>query len=374
MTGENTSGATLFTPLTLRGVTIRNRIWLAPMCQYAVAERDGVPTEWHLVQLGARAVGGFGVVMAEATAVVPEGRISPEDTGMWNDKQAAAWARIVSFVHEQGAVAGVQLAHAGRKAGVSSGAPWYDPGAAHVAAWELVAPSALAWNGSSRPREMSVADIRAVTRAFAEAAHRADAAGFDVIELHGAHGYLLHEFLSPLSNHRVDDYGGSFANRVRFLVEVVEAVRAVLSDHKVLVVRLSATDWIDGGWGLEDSVRLAVLLKGHGVDLIDASSGGLDERQDIPVGPGYQVDFASEIRSRVGIPTGAVGLITEPAEAERVVATGQADVVSIGRVGLREPAWPLRAAHELGLHRSVAPYRPAHLRGAWRSAGAQVGR
>ncbi|MGE0217206.1 NADH:flavin oxidoreductase/NADH oxidase [Mycolicibacterium sp.] len=359
----------LFSPLTLRGATSRNRIWLPPMCQYAVTERDGVPTDWHLVQLGARAVGGFGLVMAEATAVTPQGRISPEDAGLWNDQQGEAWSRIVDFIHDQGALAGVQLAHAGRKAGSSTGAPWFDPGAAPAAAWETIGPSALAWNGFPAPRAMDTADIAAVVAAFATAARRAHAAGFDVIELHGAHGYLLHEFLSPLSNIRDDAYGGPFANRARFLTEVVTAVRAAVPDSTALVVRLSATDWIDGGWQLDDCVALAAALGDHGVDLIDASSGGLDERQTIPVAPGYQVGFAEQIRARAGIPTGAVGLITEPDEAEEVIASGKADIVSIGRAALREPAWPLRAAFELGLPRSEAPYRPAHLRGAWRAIG-----
>jgi 2,4-dienoyl-CoA reductase-like NADH-dependent reductase (Old Yellow Enzyme family) len=365
----------LFSPFTIRGVTTRNRIWLAPMCQYSVTERDGVPTDWHLVQLGARAVGGFGLVMTEAAGVSPEGRISPEDTGLWNDRQTEAWSRIVSFVHAQGAMAGVQLAHAGRKAGSSSGAPWFDPvTTGRVAAWETIGPSALSWNGFPPPREMDTADIEAVVAAFADAARRADEAGFDVIELHAAHGYLIHEFLSPLSNRRDDAYGGSAANRERFLIEVVTAVRAVLPDEKALVVRLSATDWVDGGWGLEDCVELAAQLADHGVDLIDASSGGLDERQKIPLGPGYQVGFAEGIRAKAAVPTGAVGLICDPVEAEAVIASGRADVVSIGRAALREPAWPLRAAHELGVSRSEAPYQPAHLKGAWRPAGTPLER
>ncbi|MCE0765057.1 NADH:flavin oxidoreductase/NADH oxidase [Pseudonocardia kujensis] len=361
----------LFTPFTLRGVTSRNRIWLAPMCQYSVTAEDGVPTDWHLAHLGTRAAGGFGLVMTEATGVTPEGRISPRDTGLWNDRQTAAWARIVGFVHEQGAAAGVQLAHAGRKGGSSNGSWWFG---SRVPAWETIAPSAVVWNGFPAPRAMDVADIEAVVRAFAESARRADQAGFDVVELHGAHGYLLHEFLSPLSNLRTDGYGGSFANRIRFLVEVVDATRAALPDEKALVVRLSATDWIDGGWDVAETVELAALLRDHGVDLVDASSGGLDERQQIPVGPGYQVDFAQEIRAKSGVPTGAVGLLTDPAQAEDVIVTGRADVVSIGRAALREPAWPLRAAHELGLSRFEAPYPPAYAKGAWRPADAPAER
>lgn len=359
----------LFTPFTLRGVTTRNRIWLAPMCQYSVTECDGVPTDWHLVHLGARATGGFGLVMTEAAGVTPDGRISPQDTGMWNDRQCEAWARIVGFIHSQGAAAGIQLAHAGRKAGSSSGAPWFNPSATgRAAAWPTVGPSALSWNGFPEPRVMDTSDIAAVVAAFAEAARRADLAGFDVVELHAAHGYLIHEFLSPLSNHRDDAYGGSPAGRARFLLEVVQAVRAALSAEKALVVRLSATDWVDGGWCLDDCIELAAQLPALGVDLVDASSGGLDERQNIALGPGYQVPFADEIRARAHVPTGAVGLISDPVDAEKVLDSGRADVVSIGRAALREPAWPLRAAHELGVPRSGAPYPPAYSKGAWRPA------
>jgi 2,4-dienoyl-CoA reductase-like NADH-dependent reductase (Old Yellow Enzyme family) len=360
----------LFTPLRLRGITMRNRIWLAPMCQYSVSECDGVPTDWHLVHLGARAAGGFGLVMTEAASVTPDGRISPQDTGIWNDQQGQAWARIVGFIHSQGAAAAIQLAHAGRKAGSSSGAPWFAPGTTgRTAAWPTIGPSPLSWNGFPEPRVMDTADIAAVVTAFAEATRRADHAGFDVVELHAAHGYLIHEFLSPLSNHRDDGYGGSPAGRARFLLEVVEAVRAALSSDKALVVRLSATDWVEGGWDLEDCIELAAQLGALGVDLVDASSGGLDERQNITLGPGYQVPFAEAIRSKTGIPTGAVGLISEPVEAERVLASEQADVISIGRAALREPAWPLRAAHELGIARTEAPYPPAYSKGAWRPVG-----
>lgn len=359
----------LFTPFTIRGITTRNRIWLAPMCQYSVTERDGVPTDWHLVHLGARATGGFGLVMTEAAGVSPKGRISPEDTGLWNDPQTEAWSRIVSFIHDQGAVAGVQLAHAGRKAGSSSGAPWFNPGViGRVAAWETIGPSALSWNGFPAPRMMDISDVEAVVTAFAHSARRADQAGFDVVELHAAHGYLIHEFLSPLSNQRTDRYGGSPANRARFLLEIVGAVRAALPDDKALVVRLSATDWVDGGWGPDDCVELAAQLPAYGVDLVDASSGGLDERQAIPLGPGYQIGFAEEIRKKSGIATGAVGLITDPADAEAVISSGRADIVSIGRAALRESAWPLRAAHELGVPRTAAPYPPAYSKGAWRPA------
>ncbi|MGD9959365.1 NADH:flavin oxidoreductase/NADH oxidase [Nocardioides sp.] len=363
----------LFSPLTIRGVTTRNRIWLAPMCQYAVSARDGVPTDWHLTHLGARAAGGFGLVMTEAAGVTAQGRISPQDVGLWNDRHTEAWARIVRFIHEQGATAGVQLAHAGRKAGSSSGSAWFDP-AAGVADWETIGPSALPWNGFPPPRVMSRSDIQEVVAAFADAARRADEAGFEVVEVHGAHGYLLHEFLSPLSNHREDEYGGSPTNRARFLVEVVTAVRAALPRDKVLVVRLSATDWIDGGWTPEDCVELVARLSDYGVDLVDASSGGLDDRQVIPVGPGYQIGFAEQIRAGADIRTGAVGFITDPVEAEAVIAAGRADIVSIGRAALRDPSWPLRAAHELGVSRSEAPYPIPYLKGAWRPEGAALER
>jgi 2,4-dienoyl-CoA reductase-like NADH-dependent reductase (Old Yellow Enzyme family) len=365
----------LFEPLTLRGVTSRNRIWLAPMCQYAVEKQDGVPVDWHLVQLGARAVGGFGLVMTEATAVSPEGRISPQDTGLWNGPQAEAWTGVVDFVHRQGALAGVQLAHAGRKAGSSTGSPWFVPDNARPeAAWQTIGPSPVAWNGFAAPLEMDTTAIRRVVDDFAVSAARADAVGFDVIELHGAHGYLLHEFLSPITNRRSDEYGGSLTNRARFMIEVVDAVRAAISDRKALAVRVSATDWIEGGWDPEECVELVGMLSEHGVDLVDASSGGLDERQRIPVGPGYQIGFAEQIRTATGVPTGAVGIITEPADAEAIIAAGKADVVSIGRAALREPAWPLRAAHELGVPPSQAPYQSVHLRGAWRPADATLER
>jgi len=337
----------LFTPITLRDVTVRNRVWVSPMCQYSAV--DGVPNDWHLVHLGSFARGGAGLVFTEATAVVPEGRISPEDTGIWNREQQAAWARIVEFVHGQGAVAGIQLAHAGRKASTYSGftadrggVPDSDGG------WRPVAPSA---DPFPRLREdveaLDAAGIARVVTAFGEAAERAVAAGFDVLELHAAHGYLLHEFLSPLSNHREDEYGGSFENRVRLLLEVVREVRSRVAAGVPVVVRLSATDWTDGGWSDDDTVRLAALLVDEGVDLVDTSTGG-NALADIPVGPGYQVPFARRVRTEAGMPSGAVGMITEPKQAEEIIAEGSADVVLLARELLRDPHWPLRAAYELG--------------------------
>lgn len=355
----------LHEPITLRGVTAPNRIWLAPMCQYSCTARDGVPTDWHLVHLGARATGGFGLVVAEATAVVPEGRISPEDTGIWDDDQVAAWRRITDFVHEQGTPVGLQLAHAGRKAstwspfgGGDGSVPLEDGG------WETVGPSAVAFPGYATPRELTTAEVADLPAAFAQAARRADRAGFDLVELHAAHGYLLHQFLSPLSNLRDDEYGGSFENRTRLVVEVVDAVRAAWPDHKPLGIRFSGTDWLDGGWTVEETTRLAALLAGRGVDVLDVSSGGLLPA-DIPVGPGYQVPLAREVRAGSGLPTGAVGLITDPRQAEDVLTSGDADLVLLARAGLREPAWPLRAAHELGVAPADAPYPVQYERGAW---------
>jgi 2,4-dienoyl-CoA reductase-like NADH-dependent reductase (Old Yellow Enzyme family) len=357
----------LFEPLTLRGTTVRNRIWLAPMCQYSVEAQDGVPTDWHLVNLGSFARGGFGLVLTEATAVVPEGRISPQDTGIWNDEQVEAWARIAAFVRSQGAVPGMQLAHAGRKASTYRAFPGEPVGTvpASEGGWETVAPSAQAYEGYDVPRAMTTDELEALPQAFADAAVRALAAGFETVEVHAAHGYLLHQLLSPLSNQRTDAWGGSFENRTRAVREVVTAVREVWPDDKPLLVRLSATDWVEGGWDTEQTVELSRRLHDLGADLVDVSSAGLDARQDITIEPSYQVPFARAVREG-GVPSGAVGLITEPAQAEKVLAEGDADVVLLARAALREPHWPLRAAHELGVSRREAPYPPQYLRGAWR--------
>ena len=336
----------LFSPITLRDVTVRNRVWVSPMCEYSAV--DGVPNDWHLVHLGSFARGGVGLVFTEATAVSPEGRISPADTGIWNDEQQQAWARIVSFVHGQGASTGIQLAHAGRKA--SSKAPWEGRGFVtdEDGGWEPVAPSAVAFPGLREPTALDTAGIAQVVTDFGDAAQRAVAAGFDVLELHAAHGYLLHEFLSPLSNQRDDEYGGSFENRSRLLMEVVAEVRRRVAAGVPLVVRISATDWVEDGWTADDSVRLGTLLRDGGVDLVDVSTGG-NVPADIPVEPGYQVPFARRLRAEAGIPTGAVGLITEPKQAEEIVADGSADVVLLARALLRDPHWALRAAHDLGV-------------------------
>jgi 2,4-dienoyl-CoA reductase-like NADH-dependent reductase (Old Yellow Enzyme family) len=338
----------LFEPIQLRDLEVRNRVWVSPMCQYSSV--DGLPGRWHLVHLGSFARGGAGLVFTEACAVLTEGRISPQDAGIWNDVQQTAWAEVVDFVHSQGARAGIQLAHAGRKA--STLAPWLGRGPVpdEDGGWQPVAPSASAFPGlRSDPRELAPAGIAEVVGAFAAAARRAVAAGFDVLEVHAAHGYLLHQFLSPRSNLRRDEYGGGFVNRVRLLLEVVDAVRAAVPEGVPLVVRISATDWAEGGWDVEDSVRLARLLREHGVDLVDVSSGGNVADVTIPVGPGYQVDFAARVRSEAGIATGAVGMITEPEQAEEVVATGCADVVLLARAMLRNPHWPLLAEHRLGM-------------------------
>ena len=353
----------LFRPLTLRSLTVRNRAWLAPMCQYSSV--DGMPTDWHLVHLGARASGGFGLVLTEAAAVSPEGRISPEDAGIWNDEQAAAWARVAAFVRGQGAAVGVQLAHAGRKA--STYRPWAEQqGTVPVTddGWTTLGPSEVAFAGYDAPAALDQGGIDQVISDFATAADRAVGAGFDTVEIHAAHGYLLHQFHSPLSTQREDDYGGTFEGRVKLLREVTRAVRTAIPDAMPLLVRISGTDWTDGGWDLDQSVDLARRLREDGVDLVDVSSGG-NVAGAIPVGPGYQVPLATGVRE-AGIPTGAVGLITEPAQAEQVLATGQADAVLLARAGLREPSWPLRAAHELGLAPADAPWPSQYVRGAWR--------
>ncbi len=338
----------LFEPLVLRGVTLKNRIVVSPMCQYSAA--DGFANDWHLVHLGSRAVGGASLIIQEATAVSAEGRISPEDLGIWKDEHLPMLRRITAFLVAQGSVPGIQLAHAGRKASTFS--PWTGEGAVPESAggWPVVGPSAVPFTDNyPRPTALDLAGIRQVVADFRAGAQRALAAGYQVIELHAAHGYLLHQFLSPLSNHRTDAYGGSFENRTRLLLDVVAATRDVWPEALPLLVRLSVTDWTEGGWNADESVQLAAMLKVRGVDLIDCSTGGNVPQAPIPVGPGYQVQFAERIRQEAGILTGAVGLITTPAEAEAIVANGQADLVLLAREFLREPYFPLFAAHELGV-------------------------
>ncbi|MDP9736797.1 NADH:flavin oxidoreductase/NADH oxidase [Curtobacterium sp. 260] len=340
----------LFEPITIRDLTVRNRLWVSPMCQYSVEQQDGVPTPWHLVHLGGFAKGGAGAVVVEAAGVVPEGRISPQDVGLWNDEQRDAFRPIVEFLHAQGAAAGIQLAHAGRKA--STHRPWSETSGSvpeGEGGWATVAPSAVAFDGYAVPRELETEDIRVVALAFAAAARRAVEAGFDLVELHAAHGYLLHQFLSPLSNHRTDAYGGSLENRARALLETIDAVRAEVGEGFPVVVRFSATDWVDGGLTVEDTVQVARWAAEHGADLADVSTGGNVAKAPIPVGPGYQVPFAETVKREAGIGTIAVGMISTAFQAEQVVATGQADVVMVGREFLRDPSFALRAAAELGV-------------------------
>lgn len=339
----------LFAPISLRSLTLRNRVGVSPMCQYS--SENGFATDWHLVHLGAFATGGAGLVITEAAAVTPEGRISPQDLGIWDDAHIPMLRRITDFCRAQGAVMGIQLAHAGRKA--STRRPWEQPGGAvpvTEGGWDnVMAPSAVPFAPNyPSPHELSLEGIAHVIAAFRAAARRALDAGFQVVELHAAHGYLLHEFLSPIANQRTDHYGGSFENRVRLTLEVTDAVRAVWPAELPLLVRISATDWADGGWNIDESVQLATQLRARGVDLIDCSSGGLAAHQQITVGPGYQVPFARRIRAEAGVPTAAVGLITEAAQAEQIVADGSADMVFLARELLRNPRWPLLAAHALG--------------------------
>ncbi|KOV75574.1 oxidoreductase [Nocardia sp. NRRL S-836] len=316
----------LFSPLTLRSVTLPNRIAVSPMCQYSVTAEDGVPTDWHLVHLGSRAVGGAGLVIAEATAVAPEGRISPQDTGIWNDEQVAAWQRVTRFVKDQGSVPGIQLGHAGRKA---------------IGDWVPVAPTTEPFPGGNQPEKIT--NHTAIVKAFVDGALNAVRAGFEVLEIHAAHGYLLHEYYSPLTNE------GSLEERIAVPVEVTAAVRAAVGPEVPVIVRISGTDWVDDGWTADDSVVLAQALKAAGADLIDVSSGGNVAQAEIPIGPGYQVPLAEAVRRKADVPTGAVGLITEAKQAEQVLTDGSADLVLLARELLRDPYWPLHAAQQLGV-------------------------
>lgn len=349
----------LFEPMRIRGVEFRNRAWMSPMCQYSA--EDGIPTDWHLVHLGARAQGGVGMVMVEATAVTAEGRISPADVGLWSDAHGEALQRIAAFAQAQGAVPAIQLAHAGRKA--STAVPWQGgkPLSPADGGWDPVAPSPIAYNeGYTVPRELSVEEVSGVVADFAAAARRAREAGFRALEVHAAHGYLLHEFLSPITNQREDRYGGSFDGRIRLAVEVASAVREEAGDQLALFVRVSADEYVEGGWDLEQTVELSRRLKDVGVDLIDASSGGNLPQQRVRPYPGYQAGFARVIREEAQIPTAAVGLITEPSHAEGILQAGDADAILLGRVLLRDPYWPLHAARALG---DEVEWRPQYLRG-----------
>jgi 2,4-dienoyl-CoA reductase-like NADH-dependent reductase (Old Yellow Enzyme family) len=351
--------SSLFSPVHMRSLVLRNRVIVSPMCEYS--SRDGFANDWHMVHLGSRAVGGAGAVLTEASAVTADGRISAADLGIYSDDHVEPLARIFRFIHAHGAIPGMQLAHAGRKA--STAEPWTGGGPVPPAegGWEPIwAPSAIPFReGWQVPRAMPVTEIDQVVRAFAAAARRVLEAGGQIAEIHAAHGYLLHEFLSPLSNRRDDGYGGSFDNRTRIVREVVDAVRAVWPERLPLWVRISATDWVEGGWTIDDSVALAAQLKDCGVDLIDCSSGGNVPSAQIPLGPGYQVPFAARIRREAGIMTGAVGLITESHQAEAIIRDGQADVVILARELLRNPYWPLHAAKALG---AAAPVPTQYLR------------
>lgn len=356
----------LFEPMTIRSTTFRNRIWVAPLCQYTVDKKDGAPTDWHLVHLGSMATGGSGLVMSEATAVSPEGRISDHDTGIWNDSQVSAWARVVDFIHSQGAVAGIQLAHAGRKASVWP--EWSDPreGSMPIAdgGWQTVSASALAFGPYAKPIALDAAGITKVIADFVAGARRALTAGFDVLEIHAAHGYLLHQFLSPISNERTDSYGGSLENRARLLLEIVTAVREAVGDTVPLFVRFSATDYAEGGWNQEETAQVSTWAKNAGADFFDISSGGLTTGVTIPLSPGYQVPFAEFVRENGEVEVSAVGLITEAQQAEEIVASGKADAVMLGREMMRDPHFVLRAAHELGV---AIDYWPGqYLRAKWR--------
>jgi 2,4-dienoyl-CoA reductase-like NADH-dependent reductase (Old Yellow Enzyme family) len=339
--------ALLFSPLCLRELIFKNRIFVSPMCQYSSI--DGMPTDWHLVHLGSRAVGGAGLVMVEATAVVPDGRISPNDAGIWSDDHTEAYQRIAAFISAQGSIPGMQIAHAGRKA--STARPWQggNPLKTDDGGWQPLAPSPIPFaDNDDVPREMSPAEIDGLVKRFAEAAKRALTAGFKVIEIHMAHGYLLHSFLSPLSNHRTDAFGAGFEGRARFPLQVAEAVRDVWPASLPVFIRISATDWVNGGWDLNQSVRFSRKLREIGIDMIDCSSGGLVSHAKIPVAPGFQVPFAAAIRREVKIPTGAVGLITDPHQAEQTLVCGEADAIFLARQMLRDPYWPLHAARALG--------------------------
>lgn len=355
----------VLSPITLRDVEIRNRIWVPPMCQYAVDRRDGVPTDWHLMHLGSFARGGAGAIIVEATGVVPEGRISPEDTGLYNDEQRDAFRRIIDLVHSLGAAIGIQLAHAGRKG--STYRPWGEPKSGSVpideGGWVTVAPTAQAFPGLAEPVALDETGIRAVVDAFTAAARRAVDAGFDLVEIHGAHGYLIHEFLSPLSNARVDGYGGSLRNRARLLLEIVDAVREEVGEGVPVLVRVSATDWTEGGLTVEDTSQIVDWLGEHGVDLIDVSSGGNVAGATIPVGPGYQVPLAAGIHAATGVRVATVGLIDDPEQAEQIVADGHADIVMVGREFLRDANFVFRVADVLGVEVS---YRPSPYLRAYR--------
>jgi len=361
----------LFRPITIRGLEIRNRVWVPPLCQYSVTARDGVPNDWHLVHLGAMAAGGAGLVMAEATAVSPEGRISDHDTGIWGDEHVEGWSRITRFIRSQGAAAGLQLAHAGRKASVWP-EPMRRPGSQPLdeGGWPTVSASALAFDGLREPIALDEAGIARIVDDFRSAAARAVQAGFDLVEVHAAHGYLVHQFLSPLSNRRTDAWGGPLENRARLLLDVVRAVRAEIGEAMPLFVRFSATDWTPGGWDEEQTATVTAWTVDAGADFFDISTGGLVAAADIPVAPGYQAHFAEYVGEHAGAPVSAVGRITDARHAEALVSEGRADAVMFGKAMMRDPHFAMRAAHELDAGTAMWPpqylrARPEHNDGEW---------
>lgn len=361
------AGVKLFEPLTLRGVTMRNRVWLPPMDMYSAFARDGKPTPFHYQHYVSRAMGGFGMIIVETTAVAPEGRISPCDVGLWEDGQIEAWRWIVDGIKAAGAVPAIQLNHAGRKASTGCFAVGYDGESVPFEAggWPTVAPSPIPFGSLAKLRALGVDEIHGIVSAFAYAAGRAVAAGFQAIELHAAHGYLISQFLDPLCNERDDEYGGDLNGRARFLLEIVDAVRATIPQDIPLLVRISATDWAAGGWDLDQTIAVSTMLKEHGVDLVDVSTGGIIDGVTIPVKPNYQVPFSAQVRAKADVPVTAVGLITKAKQAEKILRAGDADAIEIGRAALRDPYWPLRAADKLGVRASDMPYPPQYLRGAY---------
>lgn len=352
----------LFEPIKLRELEVKNRIWISPMCMYSAENKDGMPGKWQEIHLGSRAVGGAGLIIVEASGVVPEGRITPWCTGIWNDEQAAAWAKIVDICHTYGSKVAMQLAHAGRKASVHRESSGVGSVPISEGGWQSVSSTDVAFGDYTAPRALSVDEIAGVVQAFAVAAKRSVAAGFDAVEIHGAHGYLIHQFLSPLSNNRTDQYGGSLENRARVLLETIKAVRNAIPETMPLFLRLSATDYAEGGWDQEQTAIVSGWATEAGVDLIDVSSGGLITGVRIPSGPGYQVPFAEYVAERIKQPVSAVGQITEAKQAEEILQSGQVDVIMIGRASLRDPYWPLRAAHELGVE---ASWPEQYERGKW---------
>ena len=355
----------LFESIKLRDLDVKNRIWISPMCQYSCENKDGVPGTWQQLHLGSRAIGGAGLIFVEASGVAPEGRITPWCTGIWNDEQAAAWKIIVDICHSHGSKVAMQLAHAGRKASVHR--EWSGVGTVPISegGWESVSATDVAFGEYAAPRRLTVEEIKGLVQAFADAAQRSVKVGFDALEIHAAHGYLIHQFLSPISNDREDQYGGSLENRARLLMEIIESVRNVIPETMPLFLRLSATDYADNGWDPDQTAEVAGWATERGVDLIDVSSGGLITGVKIPSGPGYQVPFAKHVSERIKQPVSAVGQITEPKQAEAILQSGQVDVILIGRASLRDPYWPLRAAHELGAEVS---WPTQYERGMWPKA------